>query len=106
MRPGSSSFRLALGAGALAAAATGAAGLGSGDMKGGDGLILYALRALRAAGALDDASIVVALTGDEESAGDPLAVSRGDLVAAAKRSDVALAFEGGNRDNATVARRG
>ncbi|HKG94210.1 MAG TPA: M20/M25/M40 family metallo-hydrolase [Gemmatimonadaceae bacterium] len=83
-----------------------ARGAGSGDMKGGDAIILYALKALRGAGALADANIIVALTGDEESAGDPLSVSRGDLIEAAKRSDVALAFEGGSRDNATVARRG
>lgn len=83
-----------------------AKGAGSGDMKGGDVIILYALKALQSIGALDGTSIIVAFTGDEESAGDPLTVSRRDLVDAAKRSDVALAFEGGSRDNATVARRG
>ncbi|HEX6967129.1 MAG TPA: M20/M25/M40 family metallo-hydrolase [Gemmatimonadaceae bacterium] len=83
-----------------------AAGAGSSDMKGGDVVILYALKALDSIGALDGTRIIVAMTGDEESAGDPLSVSRGDLIAAGKRSDVALAFEGGVRDNATVARRG
>ncbi|HET7565847.1 MAG TPA: M20/M25/M40 family metallo-hydrolase [Gemmatimonadaceae bacterium] len=83
-----------------------AAGAGSSDMKGGDVVILYALKALDSIGALDGTRIIVAMTGDEESAGDPLSMSRGDLIDAGKRSDVALAFEGGSRDNATVARRG
>lgn len=83
-----------------------ARGAGSSDMKGGDVVALYALKALREAGALKDANITLVFTGDEESAGEPLALSRRDLVEAARRSDVALAFEGGNRDNATVARRG
>jgi glutamate carboxypeptidase len=83
-----------------------AAGAGASDMKGGDVAILYALKALDSIGALDGTSIIVAMTGDEESAGSPLSVSRGDLIAAAKRSDAALAFEGGSADNATVARRG
>ncbi|HEX5436293.1 MAG TPA: M20/M25/M40 family metallo-hydrolase [Gemmatimonadaceae bacterium] len=83
-----------------------AKGAGSADMKGGDVAILYALRALNSIGALDGTNIIVAFSGDEERAGSPLSVSRGDLIAAGKRSDVALAFEGGSRDNATVARRG
>ncbi|HKO15252.1 MAG TPA: M20/M25/M40 family metallo-hydrolase, partial [Gemmatimonadaceae bacterium] len=83
-----------------------ARGAGSGDMKGGDAIILYALKALNDIGALDGTNIIVAFSGDEESAGDPLSISRRDLIDAGKRSDVALAFEGGSRDNATVARRG
>lgn len=83
-----------------------ARGAGSGDMKGGDVIILYALEALQDAGVLDSTSIIVAFSGDEEAAGDPLAISRRDLIDAARRSDVALAFEGGSRDIATVARRG
>jgi glutamate carboxypeptidase len=75
-------------------------------MKGGDIVLIYALKALHAAGALDGTQIVVAMTGDEESIGDPLEVSRRDLVEAAKRSDVALAFETGRKGEATVARRG
>ena len=81
-------------------------GAGASDMKGGNAIILYALKAMRDAGTLKDASIIVALTGDEESAGDPLAISRGDLLDAARRSDLALGFEGGSREDATVARRG
>ena len=83
-----------------------ARGAGSGDMKGGDVIILYALEALQKAGALRDANIIVAFSGDEERAGEPLAIARRDLIEAAKRSDVALAFEGGERGIATVARRG
>jgi glutamate carboxypeptidase len=83
-----------------------AKGAGSSDMKGGDVIILYALKAMQRAGTLKDANVTVVFTGDEESAGEPLDVARRDLIEAAKRSDAALAFEGGNRDNATVARRG
>ncbi len=83
-----------------------ARGAGSGDMKGGDVIILYALQALRDAGALDDANIIVVFSGDEERAGSPLDVARRDLIEAAKRSDAALAFEGGERGIATIARRG
>jgi glutamate carboxypeptidase len=83
-----------------------ARGAGTSDMKGGDVVILYALKALHAAAALKDANIIVVMTGDEESAGDPLALARRDLIDAAKRSDVALAFEGGSRGSAAVGRRG
>jgi glutamate carboxypeptidase len=83
-----------------------AKGVGSGDMKGGDVVILYALKALRDAGALDDMNITIVFTGDEEHPGDPLSVTRKDLIDAAKRTDIALAFEGGNRSDATTARRG
>ncbi|MBT8479283.1 MAG: M20/M25/M40 family metallo-hydrolase, partial [Gemmatimonadetes bacterium] len=85
-----------------------ARGPGVADMKGGDVVILYALKALADAGALADARIVVALLGDEEATGDPLAVSRADLYDAARRSDAALGFEGGvgGLNSATVARRG
>src|SRR3546814_4242377 len=61
-------------------------------------VIVAALRAMQAAGTLKDANIEVHLTGDEEDAGDPIAVSRADLIAAGKRSDVALDFEGLVRD--------
>src|SRR5215204_1848207 len=50
-------------------------GTGASDMKGGDVILLYALKALHAAGALKDARVTVVLTGDEESAGDPAEVS-------------------------------
>ena len=83
-----------------------ARGIGAGDMKGGDVIILYALRALQAAGALRDMNLTLVFTGDEELAGRPLAVARRDLIDAARRNDIALAFEGGNRSDASVARRG
>jgi glutamate carboxypeptidase len=85
-----------------------ARGPGTEDMKGGNVVVILALQALRAAGALDDASLTVAFLGDEEDAGDPIAVSRRDLVEAARRSRYALGFEGGvgGTGTATVARRG
>lgn len=83
-----------------------ARGAGSGDMKGGDVIILYALEALQGAGVLDDANITVMFSGDEERAGSPLDVARRDLIEAGKKSDAALAFEGGERRIATIARRG
>jgi len=83
-----------------------ARGVGSGDMKGGDVIILFALKALQVAGTLKDMNITVVFTGDEEHPGDPLSVTRKDLIDAAKRADIALAFEGGNRFDATTARRG
>ncbi len=57
-------------------------GPGTEDMKGGDVVLLYALKALHAAGALEDARIIVALTGDEEKPGRPIEVSRADLIEA------------------------
>jgi glutamate carboxypeptidase len=81
-------------------------GTGATDMKGGDVTIVYALKALRAAGLLKDTRITVMLTGDEESAGLPFSISRGDMIAAAKRSDLALSFEPAVRNTATVGRRG
>ena len=84
------------------------AGPGTEDMKGGNTVILYALKALHAVGALDDTQIVVALTGDEEYPGRPIEISRRDLIEAAKEADVALGFEAGvgSMHTATVARRG
>jgi glutamate carboxypeptidase len=85
-------------------------GQGVNDMKGGDVVIIEALRALHKVGALDDTTITVMFTGDEEHAGDPIEVSRADMVAAAKRSDIALAFEGtvrdkNGKDTGTIGRR-
>ena len=82
-----------------------AAGAGSSDMKGGDVVVLYALKALQSIGALDNTRIIVAFTGDEEDAGPLHLVSRKPLIDAAKRSDVALAFEE-DAGKGTVARRG
>ena len=68
-------------------------GPGTDDMKSGDVVIVYALKALEAAGLLADIPVVVALTGDEEKAGEPLSISRKDLIEAGRWADVALGFE-------------
>ncbi|MDR3635038.1 MAG: M20/M25/M40 family metallo-hydrolase [Isosphaeraceae bacterium] len=83
-----------------------AEGPGTVDMKGGDVIVLAALQALHDCGALDDRRIIVVFTGDEEQAGLPIERSRADLLDAARRSDIALAFEAAVDDTATVARRG
>jgi glutamate carboxypeptidase len=85
-----------------------ASGPGTEDMKGGNGVVLLALQALEDAGVLDGMNLIVAFLGDEEDTGDPLSVSRGDLVEVARRSEFGLGFEGGvgGRHSATVARRG
>ena len=78
------------------------------DMKGGDVVMLSALRALHAVGSLDRLHVTAVLTGDEELTGAPLAAAREALVAAAKGADVALGFENGPGDPrmAVIARRG
>jgi glutamate carboxypeptidase len=81
-----------------------ATGPGSQDMKGGLVIILYSLKALQTAGALDG-NITVFLTGDEEHPGDPVITARRDLIAAAKQNDIALEYEAGARSTATIARR-
>ena len=81
-------------------------GSGSADMKSGDVIIIEALRALYAAGRLTDRQVIAVLTGDEEDTGKPYESSRAALVEAAKRSDVALAFEGYEPGMAVVGRRG
>ena len=86
-----------------------AVGPGVGDCKGGDVVMVAALRAMHAAGALRDADIEIVLTGDEERPGSPIAVARRDLIEAGRRADVALEFENlareDGRDFGTVARR-
>lgn len=70
-----------------------AKGPGANDMKGGNAMIIYALKALHAAGALEGKNIIVAFTGDEEKPGKPLSISRKDLVDAGKKADIALRFK-------------
>lgn len=82
-----------------------ATGAGSSDMKGGDVVVIGALKALQAAGALRDRRIIVAFTGDEEDSGPYTSISRKPFVDAAKRSDIALGFEG-DAGKGTIARRG
>jgi glutamate carboxypeptidase len=84
-----------------------ATGQGANDMKGGDVVMIIALQALNAQGLLKDAAITAYLTGDEEQAGYPRSVSRGDFIETAKQSEIALAFEGANGLNSVAtARRG
>jgi len=86
-----------------------ARGPGIEDMKSGNVVIVYALKALKEVGALNDFSVVVAYTGDEEKSGSPLSVSRKDLIEAGKWADIALGFESAITDEgvdwATIARR-
>jgi glutamate carboxypeptidase len=87
---------------------TEARGPGVIDMKGGDVIIVAALKALHAAGALEGRAITVVMTGDEEDTGEPLDIARQALREAADRADVALGFEDGSGDprRAVIARRG
>lgn len=84
-------------------------GPGVEDMKAGNVVILYALRALQEVGALDDLSVTVAYIGDEENAGSPISLSKHDLIEAGKWADISLGFEGGISDDgqdwATISRR-
>lgn len=86
-----------------------AEGPGAGDDKGGMVVMLAALRAMKAAGTLSNADIEIVLTGDEEDPGDPIELARADLIAAGRRADVALDFEGlardEGRDMGSIARR-
>jgi len=85
-----------------------ATGPGIIDMKGGDVIIIAALKALKTAGVLDGMNLVVVMTGDEEDAGDPQAAARAALVEAATGAQYALGFEDGPGDPrfAVTARRG
>jgi glutamate carboxypeptidase len=78
------------------------------DMKGGDVIIVAAMKALQTAGLLKDLNVVVVMTGDEEDTGDPQAVARAALVDAAKGARYAIGFEDGSGDPryAVTARRG
>ena len=88
-------------------------GPGAGDDKGGNAVIVAALRAMQAAGTLKRANITVFMTGDEEDAGNPLTISRRDLIAAGRQADAALDFEdlsvkdgpNGPMDMGSIARR-
>jgi glutamate carboxypeptidase len=82
-------------------------GQGVNDMKGGDVMMLAALRVLNELGYLKDATITAYFTGDEERAGNPASVSRADYIERAKQHDIALGFEGAAALNTVaVARRG
>ena len=87
---------------------TSARGPGIIDMKGGDVIVIQALKALDAAGALKAMDVTVVMTGDEEDPGEPQSAARAALVAAAKGKDIAIGFEDGAMDpkTAITARRG
>ena len=78
------------------------------DMKGGDVIALYALKALKEVGALDGMHIVAVFDGDEEDAGTPLSEARRALTDAAVGASAAIGFEDGAGDPRTlvIARRG
>jgi glutamate carboxypeptidase len=82
-------------------------GPGSTDMKGGDVIMIHALRALKDSGQLDKISVRVVLMGDEENSGDPLTLARQALLTAGDWADVAMGFEDGAGDPkvASVSRR-
>lgn len=84
------------------------AGPGITDMKGGNVIIVSVLRALKELNLLDNMSVTVVMTGDEESSGKPLSASKKALIDAAKWADIALGFEDGdsNIKTAVIARRG
>ena len=85
-----------------------ARGPGTTDMKGGNVIIIQALRALRAANVLDELSIRVVLTGDEERSGDPKELRAAALLEGGRWADYAIGFEDGdsNPDTAVISRRG
>jgi glutamate carboxypeptidase len=85
-----------------------ARGPGAVDMKGGNAIMLLALQALAGRKLLDRLHVTVFLCGDEEKNGEPLALARRDLIAAAEKCDVAIGFEDGAGDprTAVIARRG
>ena len=85
-----------------------AKGPGVTDMKGGDVVMLYALKALKAAGVLDEIQVKVVMTGDEESRGQPHSIANKALIDAATWADYAIGFEDGDGDptTAVISRRG
>lgn len=85
-----------------------AKGPGTTDMKGGNVIIVQALKALQSVGLLQSMNIIVVMTGDEEAAGRPLSASREALIKAATGAQVAIGFEDGDGNPATavISRRG
>ena len=78
------------------------------DMKGGDVIIVAALRALKQAGMLPRLNVTIVYHGDEEDAGTPLTDARRTLMEAAKGASAAIGFEDGSGDPhlAVISRRG
>ena len=86
-----------------------ASGPGVDDMKSGNVIMVYVLKALQHIGLLETIPVVVFYTGDEEKAGRPLSVSRKDLIDAGQWADISLGYESAARhegqDWATITRR-
>lgn len=85
-----------------------AKGPGTTDMKGGDVIMITALKALKASGHLDRLNVKLIMTGDEEHSGRPLALSKRAIIEGAKWADIALGFEDGDSkvETSVIARRG
>jgi glutamate carboxypeptidase len=85
-----------------------ARGPGVVDMKGGNVIMIQAMKALRSAGVLDSVDVTVVLIGDEEKSGRPIPAARADLIEAARGAEIALGFENGdgNPRTAVISRRG
>jgi glutamate carboxypeptidase len=85
-------------------------GPGVDDMKGGLVVMVSALRAMSQASTLKAADIRIVLSGDEESAGDPVPLARADMIEAGKWADAAMEYEGlareDGKDVGSIARRG
>jgi glutamate carboxypeptidase len=84
-----------------------ATGPGVIDMKGGDVVMLFGLRALKDAGRLERMNVTAVFDGDEEDAGRPLAAARRALIEAAAGASAAIGFEDGAGDpkSAVISRR-
>lgn len=85
-----------------------ARGPGVTDMKGGNVVMLTALRSLRDEGLLNQLRVVVVLIGDEEQVGTPVEAARADYLQAADGAIAAIGFEDGDGDprHVVVSRRG
>jgi glutamate carboxypeptidase len=82
-------------------------GQGVNDMKGGDMVLIAALKSLKENGLLDNTNLTIYFTGDEESAGRPTSISRKDFIERAKQTEIALAFEtAAGLNTVATARRG
>jgi glutamate carboxypeptidase len=86
-----------------------ATGPGVNDMKGGLVVLLLALDAMKASGALEHSEITIVLSGDEERHGTPVEVARKDMIDASKNADLAMEYESGGlvggKDAASISRR-
>jgi glutamate carboxypeptidase len=83
-----------------------ATGQGVNDMKGGNVVMISALKALYSLGLLNNTQIISYFTGDEESSGSPHEVARKDFIERARTAEIALGFEGAmGLNTVAVARR-